>query len=87
MVLVVVLRVLEAVVELVTIIVHSSIVKPIVTRFVVVLIVMDTQVMTVMVLCVIPVAVLHVEEIVNLARHAVLGVLLMDVIHHVIICV
>ena len=40
--------------------------------------------MTVMVTCVIPVAVLHVEEIVVLAR-AVLDVVLLVVIYHVII--
>ena len=40
--------------------------------------------MTVMVLCVIPVVVLHVEEIVVLTR-AVLDVVLLVVIYHVII--
>ena len=64
--------------------VHLLIVAVIVIQTVI-MVVHIIAAMTVMVLCVIPVAVLHVEEIVNLARHAVLGVLLMDVIHHVII--
>ena len=71
--------------EHVIVFVNLLIVKTLVLYRAVTLHVPEKQAMTVMVLCVIPVAVLHVEEIVNLARHAVLGVLLMDVIHHVII--
>ena len=85
MVLVVVLRVLEVVVELVIVFVNLLIVNALVLYRVVTLHVPEKQAMLVMALYVIPVAVLHVEEIVNLARHAVLDVLLMDVIHHVII--
>ena len=71
--------------ELVIVFVNLVIVKTLVLYHVVTLHVPEKQVMTVMALYVIPVAVLHVEEIVNLARRAALDVLLMDVIHHVII--
>ena len=85
MVLVVVLRVLEVVVELVIVFVNLLIVDALVLYRVVTLHVPEKQAMLVMALYVIPVVVILVEEIVNLARHAVLSVLLMDVIHHVII--
>ena len=84
-VLVVAHLVLVVVVELVIVFVNLVVVNALVLYHVVTLHALKKQAMIVMVLCVIPVAVLHVEEIVNLARHAVLGVLLMDVIHHVII--
>ena len=84
-VLVVAHLVLVVVVELVIVFVNLVVVRVNVLYHVVTLHALKKQAMAVMVLCVIPVAVLHVEEIVNLARHAVLGVLLMDVIHHVII--
>ena len=83
MVLVVVLRVLEAVVELVTVIVHSSIVKVIVVCHVVILRVLEDQPLSVTVLNVIPVVVVLVEETVKLVVQDI--VILMDVIHHVII--
>ena len=85
MVLVVVLHVLEVVVELVIVFVNLLIVNALVLYRVVTLHVPWNRAMIVMVLYVIPVVVIDVEEIVNLARHAVLDVLLMDVIHHVII--
>ena len=71
--------------EHVIVFVNLVIVNALVLYHVVTLHVPWKQAILVMVLYVIPVAVLHVEEIVNLARHAVLDVLLMDVIHHVII--
>ena len=72
-------------VELVIVFVNLVVVNTLVLYHVVILHALKKQAMTVMVLCVIPVVDLDAEEIVNLARHAVLGVLLMDVIHHVII--
>ena len=83
-VLVVVLCALKAVLKLVIIFVHLVIVRAYVLCCVVQIHALEDQVMTVMVTCVIPVAVLHVEEIVVLAR-AVLDVVLLVVIYHVII--
>ena len=83
-VLVVVLCALKAVLKLVIIFVHLVIVRAYVLCHVVQIHALEDQVMTVMVTCVIPVAVLHVEEIVVLAR-AVLDVVLLVVIYHVII--
>ena len=83
-VLVVVLCALKAVLKLVIIFVHLVIVRAYVLCRVVQIHALEDQVMTVMVTCVIPVAVLHVEEIVVLAR-AVLDVVLLVVIYHVII--
>ena len=71
--------------ELDRVFVNLVIVKTLVLYRVVTLHVPWNRAMIVMVLYVIPVVVLVVEEIVNLARHAVLDVLLVGVIPHVII--
>ena len=73
------------VVEHVIVFVNLVIVNALVLYHVVTLHVHKEQAIPVMALYVIPVVVILVEEIVNLARRAALDVLLMDVIHHVII--
>ena len=85
MVLVVLLCALKVVLKLVIVFVHLVTARVYVLCHVVQIHALEDQVMTVMVLCVIPVAVLVAEETVVLLVHAVLDAVLTDVIPHVII--